>query len=278
MIVYNGIEWINYQGVLIPNVAPHIKISLSKDDIKYLLTHSNTYFIRWISDWDSPNPTEFWHVIKDGNSSLEELSSNTRHNVRRGLKKCTFKKVKAEIVLREGYEVYRKAFMKYDTFLKPISEEKFKAYIQSLQNYKEWDFWEARNDEGKMIAYSLNKLDHKMCAYKTTKFDPDYQKLYSSEGLFYTMNTYYLNEIGVLYIDDGSRSLSHNTSIQDYFINKFKFRKAYCKLHIAYSSRIKLAVNLLFPFKKLISKIKHPSAQKLLVLLRHEEIRRSFEK
>jgi len=275
MITHNGIEWINYQGVLIPNVPPHVKINLSKEDAKYLLKKTNTYFVRWTSDWDSQNPTEFWHIIKDGVSSLEELSGNTRHNVRRGLKRSIFERVDANVIMGEGYSVYQKAFDKYDTFIEPLTKEEFSSYILELQKDKKFDFWEARNEQGEMVAYSINKVEDNMCAYKTTKFDPDYLKLYVSEGLFYTMNTYYLNEVGLKYIDDGSRSVSHKTSIQEYFINKFKFRKAYCKLHIEYSFRIKIAVLALFPFRNFIKKVDHPLAQKILVLLKHEEIRRS---
>lgn len=277
-LIYNGVEWINYQGVLIPNVAPDIEINLTKDDIKYLLSITNAYFLRWISDWDSQEITEFWHIIKDKTSSLDELSKNTRHNIKRGLKRCTFNKVDAGVILEEGYDVYKKAFLKYDTFIKLFSEEEFKINILEKQKSQEWDFWEVRNDKGHMIAYSVNKLEDNMCAYKTTKFDPEFQKLYASEGLFYTMNSYYLNHKGVKYIDDGSRSLSHKTSIQEYFVNKFKFRKAYCKLHIEYSLKVELVVSFLFPFRKIIAKSNHMLAQKVLVLLKHEEIRRSFEK
>lgn len=277
VFIHNNIKWINYQGVLIPDVAPHIKIILTKKDTQHLLAVSGAYFLRWVSNWDCSESTEFWHVIKDGSSSLEELSGNTRHNVRRGMKRCQFTKVDIDVILEEGYAVYIKAFMYYETFIEPMTKEAFLTDILALQNQEEWDFWEARNDEGQMIAYSINKVYHNMCAYKTTKFDPDFQRLYTSEGLFYTMNSYYLNECGVKYIDDGSRSLSHQTAIQDYFIHKFKYRKAYCELHMEYTSKIKLVVNILFPFRRWIEKSEHPIAQKITVLLRHEAIRRSFE-
>lgn len=56
------------------------------------------------------------------------------------------------------------------------------------------------------------------------------------------------------YINDGARSISHETNFQDYLEKYFGFRKAYCKLHIAYNPRIKWAVKVLFPFRKILRK------------------------
>lgn len=277
MIIQNNIEWLNYQGVLIPNVPPHISITLSRSDINTLLKQSNAYFIRWNSNWDCKTPTEFWHVIKDSKPSLESLSSNTRHNVRRGLKRCQFKKTTVDALIKEGYNVYLQAFNQYQTFITPQTKVEFIENLQSLSRKSGWEFWEARNADGQLIAYSINLVRDHVCEYKTTKFDPDFSNNYTSEGLFYTMNDYYLNELQLTYIDDGSRSLSHQTNIQDYFINKFGFRKAYCKMNIAYAFKTKLAVTLLYPFKPLLEKMSSGVIQKIVVLLKHEEIRRSFE-
>jgi len=90
------------------------------------------------------------------------------------------------------------------------------------------------------------------------------------------MNKYYLNERNFLYVNDGSRSLSHNTNIQNYLIEKFHFRKAYCKLNILYRKDIEFLVNLLFPIRKIIYRVDTNLFQKISVLLKHEEIRRGI--
>ena len=54
------------------------------------------------------------------------------------------------------------------------------------------------------------------------------------------------------YICDGARSISHETNFQDYLEKYFGFRKAYCKLHIAYNPRVKWIVKMLFPFRKML--------------------------
>ena len=91
------------------------------------------------------------------------------------------------------------------------------------------------------------------------------------------MNQYYLNERNYKYVNDGARSISHETNIQNFLIQKFKFRKAYCKLHIIYSQKVKLLLLMIYPFKSLVQYLKIGFFVKLNILIKQEEIRRSYE-
>jgi hypothetical protein len=91
------------------------------------------------------------------------------------------------------------------------------------------------------------------------------------------MNRYYINEQKFLYVNDGARSISHDTNIQNFLIDKFHFRKAYCKLNIIYRWDIGLIITILYPFRKITTKSGNSLFKKIAVLLRQEEIRRSFE-
>lgn len=55
------------------------------------------------------------------------------------------------------------------------------------------------------------------------------------------------------YINDGSRSIRHETAFQDYLEKYFNFRKAYCKLNICYRFPIGLIVKILYPFRNIIN-------------------------
>ena len=90
------------------------------------------------------------------------------------------------------------------------------------------------------------------------------------------MNHYYLEEKNFLYVNDGARSIAHETNIQSFLVEKFKFRKAYCRLNIAYRKDIAIIVKILYPFRKIISTFNFSIANKIVVLLKQEEIRRSF--
>ncbi len=277
MIEYKGIKWTNYQGALIPVVAPHESVNLLKQDTRFLLKTSNAYFLRWIDKWDIKEKTDFWYVIKDNFEGMAELSPNTRSKIRRGMKKCIVKKVSGNTIYNNGYDVYKKAFVRYNTFLKPATKEKFENSIYECIQSNSYEFFAVYNRENdKLIAYSQNLIQSGICNYYVIKFDPEYLRLYPAYCLFYEMNKHYLNECNMSYVSDGARSISHQTNIQTFLIDKFRFRKAYCRLNIIYTPRVNFLVKIMFPAQRIISKINHNAFKKLSVLLKQEAIRRKF--
>jgi hypothetical protein len=276
---YKNIEWKSYHGALLPKTAPHIKIDLTNQEQKELLKLSNAYFLRYISNWDMEQESEFWYVIKDSQEDLMSYKGNHRNQIKKGLKNCIVKKVSNNIIANDGYDVYKKAFLNYVTGAILTTKDNFK---KSILNSKEYDFWavfenieDKTGGVGKMIAYSQNIIESNSVNYSTIKFHPDYLKLYPSYALFFEMNKYYVNEQNFFYVNDGARSILHDTNIQSFLIQKFKFRKAYCKLNVVYRWDVRLIVILLYPFRSLIAKFKGKRVlNKLNTLLVQEDIRR----
>jgi len=89
------------------------------------------------------------------------------------------------------------------------------------------------------------------------------------------MNSYYLKDRGLSYVNEGTRSILHATNVQSFLIDKFKFRKAYCRLHIQYHPLVKLIVFILFPFRSLIVKSSSKLLHKIGVVLIQEEYHKS---
>jgi len=273
VIEYNNIKWYKYHGALLPRVATHQEIYLSKKEAKELLKKSGAYFLRYTNEWDRGDGA-FWYVIKDNFLGMGELSGNTRSKIRRGQKRNEVRKITNDYLARHGYEVYAAAFKGYSTFVCPLSKEKFESYVVSSK-HEYWGVFDKENH--RLVAYSENFIEENMCHYSTIKFHPKYQKNYTSYALLYEMNQFYLNDKKIRYVNDGARSISHDTNIQEFLIEKFKFRKAYVQLNIAYRWDIGLIVKILYPFKKFIKKLSHPLANKISVILYQEQIRRSFE-
>jgi len=265
-------KWRKYNGALVPLTPPHVDVDIT--DINKKIKETSSYFARWTSNFDSKKESEFWYVIQDVPMEIEDYSKNTRSKIRRGLKKCSVELINSTRILEEGFECYNAAFLNYNTHLKSKTREEFVIEISALE--EEWEFW-AIFHENEIIGYSQNKIIDCYCDYSTIKFHPDYLKLYPSYALFYTMNKYYLNEKKFKYVNDGAKSISHDTNIQEFLIQKFHFRKAYCQLHVHYSSKIKFILNIIYPFRFLISVIKLNIFKKINVLLIQEKIRRSYE-
>jgi hypothetical protein len=92
------------------------------------------------------------------------------------------------------------------------------------------------------------------------------------------MNNYYLIDRELKYVTDGTRSISHQTNIQNFLIHKFKFRKAYCCLHIRYQPFFGLLVSCLFPFRKLLLVFNFSFIRNINSILLQEKIRRNCKK
>jgi len=265
-------NWRKYNGALVSLTPPHVDVNIK--GIVEKIKENNAYFARWTSNFDSKKESEFWYVIQDVPMYMEDYSKNTRSKIRRGLKKCSVELINSKRILEDGFECYNAAFINYNTHLKSKTREEFLIEISELEG--DWEFW-AIFHENEMIGYSQNKIIDNYCDYSTIKFHPNYLKLYPSYALFYTMNKYYLNEKNFKYVNDGARSISHDTNIQEFLIQKFQFRKAYCQLHVKYSPKIKFILNIIYPFRFLISVIKLKVFKKMQVILIQEKIRRSFE-
>ena len=72
------------------------------------------------------------------------------------------------------------------------------------------------------------------------------------------------------YVNEGTRSILHETNVQSFLIEKFKFRKAYCKLHVQYHPLVNSIIFILYPFRLLIIKSNNKLLRKIGVILMQE--------
>ena len=181
-----------------------------------------------------------------------------------------------ELLLDIGYRVYKAAFTRYKTHIKPLNKSQFLSEIK--QQDSTWQYWGVFDKKtSELIAYSQNQIINNSCDYSRVKLNPNFLKLYPSYALFHKMNEYYLSEKKFKYVNDGARSISHETNIQTFLEQKFKFRKAFCVLHVEYSLLIKLFLIIVTPFEKNLDLMRLNLFKKISVLIKQEKIRKSFE-
>ena len=262
--IIKGYEFTKSNKMLFPTFSPNTKVNLDRKDILKALKSYNCYLARFVSEFDNPKFSKFWYVIKDTYIPLENFSSNTRNQIRKGLKFCETKKVSFETYKKECYEVYRKSILHYNSI--PVSKEKFERIHVPEESREYWIVYEKETQIP--IAYSCNLIQEKTCNYTFIKYDPDYLSLYPSYALHYEMDRYYLEDRKMKFVNMGAKTLYHETSVQDFVIKKFKYRRAYCKLNIIYRPIVGIGVKILFPFRKIVYKMK---VSKLNALLKQHE-------
>ena len=266
--------WRKYNGALIPSTPPHIEVNA--ENISQKLRDQKAFFARWTSNFDASQPSEFWYVICDKKMNLKDYSRNTRSKINRAIKKLYVKQVSKEFIINNAYDVYRRAFRRYEATASPKSKKYFKNALNKSEG--SWDFWGVfLKGNNRLVGYSQNKIIDNYCDYSTVKFDPKFLKFYSSYILYYQMNQFYLNQNSFSYVNIGARSLLHKTNTQQYLIQKFNFRKAFCTLHLEYRSPLKFIVKFLYRFKPVLKFLKWNFIfNKIYALLLHEEIKRTF--
>jgi hypothetical protein len=219
---------------------------------------------------------DYYAVICDRFVPLDEYKSKYRSEVRRGLKNCEVRRIDSDYVEKKGYALYVKAFERYAGDVQPHwTEHEFTDYVHISGQFDDIvHFWGVFCD-GKLVTLAANNVFGNVEAtYWMIKIDPDYLHAYPVYALIYKMNEFYLEEQHIGYVNDGWRSLRHETNVQDFLIKKFGFRRQHSRLEISYRTGVRAAVALAYPFRKPLSRLSSKAAG----LLQLEEIRRACRK
>lgn len=238
-----------YKGAWVFAHDPHLEKKLSSDEVGTLLAKGGM-LVRNAYDFGCKEETSFWYVIKDSFGGMEELSAKMRNQVKKCFKTMRVEKISAAYLLENGYDVFVQASESYRIKAVPPTREQFEARIKHAVENEYWGVIDIETDQ--LVAFCMNAITDESCEYRTMKAIPEYQKKYAYYGLIYDMNQYYLKERKVKYVNDGGRSITNHSNIQQFLIDKFNFRKAYCHFDIKYKWWLGFAVNCLYPFRKLI--------------------------
>ena len=251
--------------------APHLETKLELEEVTHFFEKGG-FMLRNIFDFDKKESSEFWYVIKDSFGGMKELGDRTGRSVRKSLKMYDFKIIDKKYIKKYGYPIYLKALKNYRVKAVAQTREEFERWIESCTEDNE--FWMVFSKEtGEAIGYSVNTLREDCVEYNQSRVNPDFLgNTYPFYGLFYEMNRHYLEEKKLRYVIDGARSLTEHSHIQDFLIERFKFRKAYCEVKIYYRQPFKTALMLLYPFRRFFRD------QRFVGIFKMEEIRRQFAK
>lgn len=241
-----------YKGVWVSEQAPHNTSKLTEEECKDLFKKGG-FAIRNIFDFDIQSETSFYAIIKDQYGDMEELTKKVRTKVRKAQKTYEIRKATLEEMLNYGTDIYYNAYAKYKVKSTPAKKESLEARFRKVFERNDYDAWIMfRLEDHAPVAWAITHIYENMCEYETVKVDSAFlDSTYPSYGLFFTMNQYYLEECKLSYVHAGWRSVSQHSNIQQFLIDQFNFRKAYCKMTMKYKFPLNLATSLLFPFRRI---------------------------
>jgi hypothetical protein len=186
------------------------------------------------------------------------MRSEERRQTKRALEACEVRRVDAEFIAASGYEVYLRAYDRYRNATEAIWDEA--EFQRRMRLHAPFDdlihFWGAFRDGALVAFYICDLFDRVEVSYAFGKFHPDHMKAHPAHALIHRMTEYYLTEQHFEYVNDGWRSLVHETNIQDFLIEKFGFRKAWTRLAVHYRWPLGPLVRATFPFRKALGRLK----------------------
>lgn len=217
------------------------------------LLHDNkeAFFIRNVYDFDTPQKTHFWYLIKEDADLLENYSYQMRRHIKKAMSQYTIKKISKSYIQKNGYDVYCSASKNYKVKSDVLSKHEFEKDIENKSDSCEyWAAFEKTSDV--MEAYMITKPDDLCCEYMVQKATQKARLNYCCYYLIYQLNLYYLKDMNLSFVNAGARSITNHSNVQSFLEEKFNFRKAYCQLNVVYQWWLKPIVNVLFPFRKII--------------------------
>jgi hypothetical protein len=276
----NDFLWREYNRMIIPIGPVKQTYSIDTKDAEFLLSKfSKALLVRWTVGIERSHGNlavnDWYAVVCDEFKHLDDLPAKNRSEIRRGLTHCRVETVDARYIADHGFGVYCSAYERYKAIQQPtMTENEYRAKILSTIPFDDIiHYWAVFHDHD-LIAYSVNHLyDKTEVCYFTIKFHPDHLRLYPSYALFYEMNKFYLQGNSYEYVNDGFRSILHQTNIQQYLIDKFNFKKCSANLFVYYRPVLSIALSVTFPMRRHLSKW----SPKLASLYTLEEIRQGQE-
>lgn len=276
-------EWEYYNHALVPTLPPHIDPDTSwmKDSTKWkeYAGGKMPLFARWVSDFDCSEETQWWCIIKDTPFDIMSLKSNRRNLITRGLKRVDVKVIVPADYADQMANILIKEWKHYDDSYEEGNDrreqtEEFKKLTRENLGNSEY-LGAFLKDTDTMIGYAIYNLFDDWIEYSVVKTDPEYLNTQVNAALAYFGVERYMRP-GIKYIHGGWRTMIHESNYQEYLLKNFGFRKAYCKLHIQYRPLMQIAVNVLYPLRGIIKKVKNKWIYTVWCALQQEEIRRTF--
>lgn len=234
--------WKYYNYAAIPTTAPHKEPDLSpiKDGSIWRIDGKKPLFARYTTNWDCGYDTGWWYVIKDTPFDISALKTKRRYEITKGLRFFSVGEIKPTDYKDELADIQEKAWAAYPAKYRPVFNKN--SFIDGLSRWDE----QIKNGSLKVFG-AFSTESNRLCGYavivcKKMYFNFIIQKVYPNceknnvnAALVYgILDSLKLELADGGYVCDGARSVYHETHFQDYLEKYFGFRKAYCKLKIAY--------------------------------------------
>ncbi len=266
--------WTYYNHAAIPTTPPHIDPDIrpiENGDVWRM--EGAPLLARWTTSHDCASETNWWHVIKDTPFDISALKAKRRYEINKGKKNFVVKEIDASDHAEDLFRVTTAAYGGWDKKYRPtVEKDRF------MQAVKTWNWYMVLGvfsvSEQTLCGYALLSKTEQCVNFNVLRVHPAYERLGANAAAVAAvleLHESFLSSGG--YINDGSRSVNHETAFQDYLEKYFGFRKAYCHLHVRFRPDVRWVIACLYPLRTLLRKLDRiGKVHQLNALLKMREI------
>lgn len=279
--VVNGIAWYDYNGFMTPAYLPHCCPKITMAIARNVVEATGRPFARWDSKFGEVEDSQWWYVNRRPPWLFEQCSAKTRNQIRKGSKDFHARVAAVDEISKHGYEVCRKSAQRYEKDIFLPTPQVFHRKVETAKSCGEtFEFFGVFSGD-RLVGFSENYIQQGGVFWESIWCDPEFLPGYSNYVLICGMLNHYLNDRKCEYVSDGSRSIFHRTGVQEFFMQKFGFKKDFALMNVAYSPRFRAAVQLVYPFRAVVwalcNKWTNNTLDKVGGILRQECIKRACE-
>lgn len=279
-------EWYFYNYAAVPATAPHETPDLApiKDGSIWHIHGKRPFMARYTTNWDCGYDTGWWYCIKDTPFDISALKTKRRYEITKALRFFDVKEVVNPIEYAESLAlVQEQSYLGYPKNVRPIFNKcSFIKFVETwphqINSGKLKVFVAFYKETSEVVGYSYIVVKKNYIDFSVLKTNPNFEKYNVNAALVNGILEAFKDKLSRnCYICDGARSINHESHFQDYLEKYFGFRKAYCKLHLAYPPLYKFMITLFSPFGYFIEKLglRIKLFHLLSVVLKMEKIARS---
>ncbi len=275
--VVDGVLYICENHIVRQFAPTSEQILLEKRKADLILKELGGYiFIGQTEISDDPNP-EWYAVVCDAGFSVEDYPlSKTRFKVNRSLRRGSVRKVTAEEIIDQAFEVMTEALKDQHYNLNGMKDKRqYQDQFLQLDRFQDivdiWGVFLGAELVGIVQNYKFGQLE---VNYSSLKFTPRLLSECSSYGVLHAMNEYYLKDSGIARVNDGYRNIYHKTSIQEVLQKYFHFYKQPMKLRVHFRQPLGFMLRVLHPLRSILGSM-NSKAEALFLL---DSISRKYEK
>lgn len=220
------------------------------------------YFLYYISEFGTNKKTNWWYTVLDHPVTIDKLNSKQRYKVKKALEFCYCKEINSKEYNIEMINIAKEVSKSY-------KRHKQDVYDYSKKKYDVIGCFLKENDA--LIGFCIiNKVGDMIDKVSEKCLHFDDSKIQPSTVLSWYIIENYINSGLFKLISNGSRTLNHMSLHNDFLIERFNYKRIYCKLHIVLNPKYKFFIRVAYLFRiifKLFDKISYFHALNSFLLI-----------